>query len=118
MNDIDEKVNNVLSQIFGHYYEGMPEFAENEEPDIYAVYFVREKPDHFASGVYLAKTYWVSLSIISLTHDRELYRQAEAAFREAGFTYSGGTDVSGYEISEVYPRRYRFSQEFLISIEI
>lgn len=117
MTDINDKVNSVLSSVFEHYYNSMPEFAEDEEPDVYAVYFIHDKPANFASGVYLAKSYWVSVSIISLTYDRDLYRQAEKAFAAAGFTYTGGTDVSGYEKADSYPHRCRFSQEYLIDME-
>ena len=113
-----DKVDAVLSTVFDHYYNGMPEFAEGEEPDTYAVYSVREKPDNFASGKYHAKTYWVSVSIISDALDRSLYGQTENAFVTAGFIYSGGTDVPGYESSEAYPHRYRYSQEYLISVDI
>ena len=116
--DISEKVNDTLSQVFDHYYDSMPEFAEGEEPDTYAVYFVSEKPENFASGKYHAKTYWVSVSIISLTYDRTLYTQTETAFAEGGFIYAGGTDVSGYESSEPYPHRHRYSQEYLISTDL
>ena len=115
---IEEKVNTVLAEVFEHYYPGMPEFAEYEEPDCYAVYNIHEKPDNFASGKYHAKTYWVSLSIISDALDRSLYEQTENAFVTAGFIYSSGTDVPGYESSESYPHRYRYSQEYLISVDI
>ena len=117
MNDISEKVNAVLSSVFGHYYNGMPEFADNEEPDTYAVYFISEKPRLFASGVYHAKSYWISVSIISLSYCRNLYRQNEKAFADAGFVYAGGTDISGYESTSPCPHRYRYSQEFLIDME-
>lgn len=118
MADITGKVDAVLDKVFENYYNGMPEFAENEEPDSYAVYFIHEKPDNFASGVYHAKNYWVSLSIISLTYDRELYDQTEAAFVQDGFIYAGGSDVSGYESSEAYPHRHQYSQEYLISTDM
>ena len=117
MQDINNLVNETLDSVFNHYYDSMPEFAEGEEPDIYAVYFIRDKPSAFSSGIYLAKTYWVSVSIISLEYDRKLYRLAEAAFRNAGFIYSGGSDVKGYESSEPYPHRCQHSQEYLITIE-
>lgn len=118
MKEITEKVNAVLSSVFGHYYNAMPEFAEGEEPDAYAAYFIREKPANFASSVYHAKTYWVSVSIISLRYDRTLYRQVEKAFAKEGFTYAGGADVSGYESSNPYPHRHQYSQEYLISTDL
>ena len=118
MNNISEKVNGVLGSLFEHYYNCMPEFAENEEPDRYAVYFIRDKPVNFASGVYHNKSYWVSVSIISLSYDRTLYRQTEKAFFNAGFTYAGGTDLRGYETSEPYPHRHGFSQEYIIDMEV
>jgi len=118
MIDVTEKVNDVLSAVFDNFYNGMPEFADDEEPEAYAAYFVREKPDNFASGIYHAKSYWVSVSIISLAYDRELYEQTEKAFTHAGFIYAGGTDVSGYERSSAYPHRYQYSQEYLISIDL
>lgn len=116
--DISEKVNDTLSQIFDHYYDSMPEFAEGEEPDTYAVYSVRDRPENFASGVYHAKTYWISLSIITLSYDRELYRQTEEAFVIEGFIYSGGTDMSGYEGSEPCPQRHQHIQEYLIFTDL
>lgn len=119
MTVITEKVNEVLASVFGHYYNAMPEFAEGEEPDVYAAYFIREKPADFASGVYHAKTYWVSVSIITVeAYDYALYDRTEAAFRKAGFTYAGGADVSGYESSGPYPRRHQYSQEYLISTDL
>lgn len=117
MQDINDKVNDVLASVFNHYYDSMPEFAENEEPEIYAVYFVRDKPTAFSSGVYLAKSFWISVSIFSLEYDRGLYRLVEKAFRNSGFVYSGGTDVKGYESSNPYPHRCQHSQEYLITIE-
>lgn len=118
MAEINEKVNAVLNTVFDFYCNSMPEFAEGEEPDTYAVYFIREKPTNFASGTYLAKSYWVSVSIISLAYDRNLYRQVEEAFANAGFTYAGGTDVNGYEHTNPYPHRYQYSQEYLISMDL
>lgn len=118
MTDVTEKVNAVLGTVFENYYNGMPEFAEDEEPDVYAAYFIREKPANFASGVYLAKSYWVSVSIISLAYDRELYGRVEKAFASEGFTYVSGTDVGGYERSSPYPHRYQYSQEYLISMDL
>ena len=118
MIDVTEKVDAVLTTIFENFYNGMPEFANEEEPDIYAAYFIREKPDNFASGVYHAKSYWVSVSIVSLAYDRILYIQTEEAFANAGFIYAGGTDVSGYESSSPCPHRYQYSQEYLISLDM
>lgn len=118
MIDVTEKVNAVLATVFESFYNGMPEFANEEEPDVYAAYFIREKPDNFASGVYHAKSYWVSVSIISLAYDRELYEQTEEAFANAGFIYAGGRDVSGYESSSPCPHRYQYSQEYLISLDM
>ena len=113
--EIEDKVEAVLATVFDHYFNGMPEFAECEEPDTYAVYTLHEKPENHASGKYHAKKYWISVMIITLTYDRTLYRQTETAFVSSGFTYSGGTDVPGYESSNPYPHRYQYTQEFLIS---
>lgn len=118
MTDIKALTETTLAKVFEHYYNKMPEFAENKEPNTYAVYFFHDKPDNFASGTYHAKTYWVSVSIISLTYDRDLYRQVENAFKSAGFTYAGGGDASGYESSSPYPHRYQYSQEYLKSIDL
>lgn len=118
MADITVLTETALATVFEHYYNKMPEFAVNKESNVYAVYFIKEKPDNFASGTYLAKTYWVSVSIISLTYDRNLYRQVEIAFKNAGFTYAGGSDASGYESSSPCPHRYQYSQEYLKSIDL
>lgn len=118
MADIKVLTETTLAKVFEHYYNKMPEFAVNKEPNTYAVYFIREKPDNFASGKYLAKSYWVSVSIISLAYDRNLYRQVENAFGDAGFIYAGGSDVSGYESSSPCPHRYQYSQEYLISFDL
>jgi hypothetical protein len=118
MAGIKELTKAALAEVFMYAYNKMPEFAVGREPDTYAVYFIRDKPANFASGVYLAKSYWVSVSIISLKYDRTLYRQVEKAFANAGFTYAGGTDVSGYEETSPYPHRYQYSQEYLISMDL
>lgn len=118
MADIKTLTENTLATVFERFFNKMPEFPVNQEPNIYAVYFIKEKPENFASGKYHAKSYWVSVSIISLTYDRTLYRQVEIAFRNAGFAYAGGSDVSGYESSSPCPRRCQYSQEYLISIDL
>lgn len=119
MNGIHEKTNAALASVFDHFYGGMPEFAENEEPASYAVYFIREKPSGFASGAYHAKSYWVSVSVITVgAYDYALYERTEAAFRKAGFTYADGTQVGGYEGSEPYPHRHQYTQEYLLSIDL
>lgn len=118
MSDIKELTKAALAKVFTRAYNKMPEFAVGKEPDTYAVYFIRDKPANYASGVYLAKSYWVSVSIISLKYDRTLYRQVEKAFASEGFTYAGGNDASGYEETSPYPHRYQYSQEYLKSIDL
>lgn len=117
MTDIRAKIDAALAAAFEHYYNGFPEFPEGGEPSEYAAYFISEKPTNFASGRYTAKSYWISVSIITNGYNQELYDRAEAAFEAEGFTYADGTDVSGYETTSPSPHRYRYSQEYLISVD-
>ena len=113
MKDAVKTAEKALSEVFEHWYHGFPEFAEGEEPDVYAAYTVNEKPVNFASGISHARSYWFTVNIISGRYDNELYLDAEEAFLKYGFIYSGGTDVSGYETSHPYPKRYQYTMDFI-----
>lgn len=119
MEDIRDKVDEVLSGLFDYYYNSMPEFSEDEEPETYAVYSIHEKPENFASGKYLAKTFWISLSIFTTdTYDYMLYSSTETAFGNADFTYAAGSEVKDAETTEPYPRRCRYVQEYIKNMEV
>ena len=119
MTDIRDRVDEVLGDLFDHYFDCMPEFSENDEPDTYAVYSIREKPANFASGKYHAKSYWVSLSIFTTEiYDFDLYSRVETAFAEADFIYTGGQEVKGYEDTEPFPHRCQYVQEYIIDMEV
>lgn len=113
--NIRDLANNALSSVFDYFYCGKPDFG-NDEPSIYAVYTVKEKPVNFASGIHHGKSYFISVSIISVAYEQELYDNTEKAFSELGFVYGGGTDTS-VEVG-IYPVRTQYVQDYYIDLEV
>ena len=112
--DIRDLTDKALSEVFEHYYNGKPDFGDFE-PSEYAVYTIKDKPVNFASGKYLGKSYFISLSIITNGYEQELYDRTEQAFSDMGFTYCGGTDTS--EAVGIYPVRTQYVQAYSVDLE-
>ena len=112
--NIRDIIDKTLSTVFDKYYCGKPDFG-GSEPEKYAVYTVRDKSANFASGKHNAKSYFISLSIITNGYEQELYDETEKAFCNMGFTYCGGTDTS--EAVGIYPVRTQYVQAYIIDLE-
>ncbi len=102
-------IETILCILFDSYFHGMPDFGEGQEPEIYAVYILQHKPEHFVSGKKTANSYMVMLSVFTPSIDTRLYEKVENAYTKAGFLYQGGREVDfGLE----YPQKYQYSMDF------
>jgi len=112
--DIYALTDKILGEVFDDsFFRGMPEFGENDEPDVYAVYTLREKPSFHASDTNLAKTYWVEVSVFSALAEPTLYEQVEDAFSDRDFMYDGGTDAGN---KNIYPYKTQYVMDFTLDV--
>lgn len=113
--NIYEKTENILADIFDHYYNSMPDFGEGQEPKQYAVYTVIHKPEHFVSGRKTADSYFVALSIFTPKLETELYGQIENAFTAENYIFQQGRQV---DFQSGFPQKTHYSMDFIISIDV
>lgn len=102
-------IDNILAGVCEYYWHAMPEFAEGEEPEKYAVYSVRGLPRNFASGRSSAAEYFISVSLFTPTVDEPLKDRAISEFEKLGGIFVGENE----QPESAYPKRKHKILDFL-----
>ena len=109
-----EIIDAALAPAAEYYYHGMPEFAEGEEPEKYAVYTVQETPACFASGEAQSTRYFIPVNIFTPGVDTDFKDGIISAMKSIGATYGGGQDVTG---DTGYPGKNQYAMDFVLNID-
>ncbi len=112
--DISSQIESALSSVIENYYSYMPEFAEGDEPETYAVYNGRWKDINYASGKARTRQFSVSVSVFTPNTDTTLYDNVQTAMESIGAIFTGTNDLSQFDI---YPNKKMLVMDFLIYAE-
>lgn len=112
---IFERIDGVLKLLDVPFYDRMPTFAENEEPSLYIVYTLYDRPAMRGDGVLEAIEYTVTVNVIGVDTGEvdEVQSKTLSLFEEYDFLYIG-TD---YRSDSEFPQRIRRIMDFMTIIE-
>ena len=107
---IYDEIDGVLSGLNIPFFDTMPSFAEDEEPELYVVYSIYETPDLYGGGKIVSTKYSVTVNVIgsNVKDVDELHEKVKKLLIESGFVYGGGRHL----IDPDYPTMYRRILDF------
>ena len=107
---IYDEIDGVLSGLNIPFFDTMPSFAEDEEPELYVVYSLYENAIFRGGGRIVSKQYSVTVNVIGndVKSVDELHEKIIGLFEENGFVYSGGRHL----IDPDFPTMYRRILDF------
>ena len=112
--NIYDRIDGVLKITDIPFYDTMPTFAEDDEPNLYIVYSLYETPNFYGDGELINSEYTVTVNIFGTDIKKvdDLQMSLSALLQEYGFVYGG----CNYQITSDYPRQYRRITDFKIYI--
>lgn len=111
---IFELIDGTLTLLNVPFYNGMPEFAVNEVPDLFVTYSVYDRPQDYGDGIEQVTRYYVTVSIFGTDQaavDSE-YISLLSLFAEYGFIRIG----ANYTSDDDFPKYYRNTVDFSVDI--
>lgn len=112
-------INNILDSVLQSlgvpYYDGVPEFPEGEDEELYIYYSLYSCPKLRGGGVLMAEEYTVTLTVAArdVTQGDTLSGQVRDLFEENGFVWTG----CNYSRDNDFPRGNLCSMDFKYIIE-
>lgn len=106
-------IDDVLKRAGVPYYNGMPEFSE-DEPEKYIVYNLAETDTCYVDNKPMYTEYTVTFNFLTLYIDTKLYKLTRRLLESAGFFYQSGGEIG--TITQ-YPTRRQYYHDYKITIE-
>lgn len=110
---VHEIVDGVLEGLNLPYFEGMPDFGDNE-PESYYTYTADAVPALSADDMVLDEEYNVYINLFTPVLDTARIRDTTAAFEAADFIWQGNWTLPP---DKIFPFKRQIAFEFKIALE-
>ena len=112
---IFELIDGALKTLGVPFYSEMPEFAENEAPELFITYSVYDRPEYYGDGVELFTRYYVTVNVFGImaANVDSTYIKLLALLNEYGFIRAGAS----YSSENDFPKYYRTAVDYSKDIE-